>query len=349
MGGELPPDAAHLRVSAHARLRRLSATAVQPASPAGSSPTRTRAAITLDVWQPEAAGGEGMTVAGSGAAADVAAAPPGLPPLLNGAAHEASPSLGGSSDQASPRFLELLRNSLPQPDEDGDSGSGNGSSAPSAAGAQHPPPSDTLAQLHALNGGAAAAAAAGAPLANGRAPGKPHKRGLLGLFKSGKSSKQQHQAKGIAAPGASSAANGGGGSSRGSKHTSEGGGKKKGGSWFSSSKAPDNPAAKPPLPQSSPLPPAAAAEQGQRGVLLPGLPVLAAASTDGTSIRSEDAAAANGARHDSALSSRHAVASTLVDYSSASDFSGGALAAACRCCCIPPPLGSPPCLAPPPG
>jgi hypothetical protein len=258
-------------VATDARLCKLSAAPVQPSSPA-VSPSRARAAalarpssssrferagLQLDTL-PAAA--PSMAVGGSGAAPDAAGSGGGdarEPPLPNGAAHHATSSSGGSSDQASPRFLDMLRASLPREDD-------------ADGGGQHGVPSGTLAALHALNShNAAAAGGAGEGLANGGgavgAGGKKHKRGLLGLFRGGKGSKAARGAD--PAEAAAEAA---------------GGKRKSGSTWFgggskaASSSSSAAPSPRPAPPQLGPPP-----REQHSGVLLPGLPVHPAGSTDG--------------------------------------------------------------------
>lgn len=296
MAGEpLPPDAARLRVVADTRPHKLSASSAQPTSPTATSPSRGRTAslshfsrgnhvaLKLDTWQPAGSASGGMAPAGDAAAASSSVhAETTAPPLMpNGTAHAASSSLGGSSDQASPRFLDMLRASLPS-EADGELGGGFMLPGSAHDGGSELP--STLAALHALNGHSTAAGAAASHEASAAA-GKKHKRSFLGLFKPSKPSRQLQKEQELLAASAAAVAAG-----------SKNGSKKKGSQWFGGSKSqqssPSAAAAaahRPPLPKSPRLPaPAAAMEPQGSGVLLPGLPLHLAPSSDAGSSRGRE-------------------------------------------------------------
>lgn len=209
-----------------------------------------------------------MAAASAAEGADGAAAQP------NGAVHRPS-----SSDQASPRFLEMLRASLPP--QDGAAG-GDGQ------------PSTTLAELQALSQPQATAQPpAPAPAA---AEGKPAKRsGLFGLFRSPKPS---------ALSDATAEASSG----------SEGKRKSKSSSWFGLGHSKDElPSRRSSLDEGPP-----ALRSSGSGVLLPGLPLTEApypraGSSAGTSSAGEAAAnaAAEGSQANLAGVARPAAASPL--------------------------------------
>lgn len=246
MGAEAAVEVARLRPAAEPpRLQKLSASSgaspgssprVEPARQA-SAASRSRSSRAqgggpkLEAWQLGAAAED---VTGSMAIAEDPTAPP------NGLNHTCdSPS--ASSDQASPRFLQMLRESLP----------------PQEGGAPELP--STVAALQALQPQAAPGAPPAAAAASHGGGDRQHRRGFLGqLFH------RSHKNGGDKAPAEPSAAasDASGGSD----------GKRRGSGWFSSvggggkremSRQPSTDSERPPL-----------APAGSSGALLPGLPLL---------------------------------------------------------------------------
>lgn len=289
MGREVPPEAARLRTAGleAPRLAKLSV-----GGSASTSPTAARAyrspmsSFKLEAWQLAAAGSE--PASGTGTAPTVgawgmasASAPhagqSGAAPRRAGA-----DSPGDGSEEADPRFLQMLAATLP-PQSDGDcSGAedGRGGADTAASGAASLP--DTIARLAALSGASSASAAAApavghAAEANGGVGGKHrHKRGgFMSLFRthSGKLEKQQLAAElhAVAAEATRSA---------GSESSSSGdGGKKKSkkkGSWFGGG---GKSGAKRASAAAAGERPSISSKHGGSAVLLPGLPLteLAAA------------------------------------------------------------------------